>query len=400
MPTGGWGYDHFPLSMAYLRRRGKNCIGMTGKFHRSWGEFGAFKYKSALKYEAAQCLALDAGFCVGDQMHPCAALDSYTYESIGEANAYTREREAWRGGEYMAEAAIYSPHGGDGRTGLSRILFEEKILFDLIDEEEISNRYKLIFLCDDVALTDSEYTALKSYIAKGGKLIAMGKNGTHNGDTAFELGCIYQGEDGETPCFIAAEYPLKHADGMAFVAYEAAYCIQPTGKVLAKKLSPYFTRRGNRFCSHLHTPYDPDKISAAITEGADGIYIASNLFAQYANDGSLTAKQLIAPLIDRLLGERTVITDLPTSGKAALYQKDGKMICHLWYANTMKRGDGVEIVEDVVTLSSVHVSIACGHIPCEVVLQPSNERLDFDYKDGRVYFTIKDFNCYQIVVIS
>ena len=400
LPTGGWGYDHVPLSMAYLRRQGKNCIGMTGKFHRSWGEFGAFKYKEALKYEAAQCLALDAGFCVGDQMHPNAFVDSYTYESIGYANAYIKEREAWRGGEYIAEAAMYSPKGGDGRIGLSRILFEEKILFDLIDEKEISNRYKVIFLCDDEELTDSEYKALKEYVAKGGKLMAMGRNITYKGATAFDLGAVYQGEDKETPCYIQANYTLQYADGMALVAYEKSYNVEVTGKVLANKLSPYFTRRGLRFCSHQHTPYDLDKKSAAITEGADGIYLASNLFTQYAKDGSLTARQLIAPLLDRLLGERTVITSLPTSGKAALYHKDGKTICHLWYANTIKRGNGVEIVEDIVTLSKVSVSIKCENAPKEVLLQPTGEKVAFVYENGRVSFDIKDFNCYQIIELA
>ena len=229
--------------------------------------------------------------------------------------------------------------------------------------------------------------------------MAMGRNVTFNGKTAFDLGCIYQGEDKETPCYIRADYKLKYADGMAFVAYEKSYNVEATGKVLAKKLSPYFTRRGIRFCSHMHTPYDPDYTSVAITEGKDGIYIASDLFAQYANDGSLTAKQLIAPLLDRLLGERTVTTDLPTSGKVAMYNKDGKTICHLWYANTMKRGDGVEIVEDIVTLSKVNVSIKCDKKPAQVVLQPSNQKLDFTYADGRISFEIKDFNCYEIVEI-
>jgi hypothetical protein len=186
---------------------------------------------------------------------------------------------------------------------------------------------------------------------------------------------------------------------MALVAYEKAYKIEATGKVLAKKLSPYFTRRGIRYCSHAHTPYDPEKVSAGITEGKDGIYIASDLFSQYAKDGSLTARQLVAPLLDMLLGERTVITDLPTSGKAALYNKDGKTVCHLWYANTMKRGDGVEIVEDIVTLSKVTTSVKCPAKPSKVVLQPANQELNFEYKDGRVFFEIKDFNCYEIVEI-
>ena len=70
----------------------------------------------------------------------------------------------------------------------------------------------------------------------------------------------------------------------------------------------------------------------------------------------------------------------------------------MWYANTIKRGDGVEIVEEIVTLSKVTTSIKCEK-PNKVVLQPANQELNFEYKDGRVSFEIKDFNCYEIVEI-
>ena len=397
LPTAVWGYDHFPLTMACIRRKGKNCIGMTGKFHRGWGEFGAYKYKDALRYEACQCLALDAGFCVGDQLHPSGAVDSYTYENIGAANAYTKAREPWRGGKYLAEAALYSPKGGNGRTGISRILFEEKILFDLIEESEISNAYKVIILADDQPLTDSEYEKLQAFVQKGGKLLAMGQNALYNGKEAFDLGFAFVGEDKEIPCYLRANYELKYADKMALVAYEKAYNITATGEVLAEKLSPYFTREGRRFCSHLHTPYDPEKKGVGITAGKDGVYLASDLFSQYAVDGSLTPRQLIAPLLTRLLGERTIVTNLPASGKVALYEKNGNTVCHLLYANTVKRGDGVEIIEDIVTLAKVSVSIKTEKPPKKVVLQPTGEELAFTYEGGRVAFTVENFNCYQIV---
>jgi len=399
LPTSFWGYDHFPLSMSYIRRKGKNCIGMTGKFHRGWGEFGAYKYKNALKYEAAQCLAFNAGFSVGDQLHPSGEMDSYTYENIGEANAYTKERELWRGGECVAEVALYSPVGGNGRNGAARILFEEKILFDLIDEEEISNKYKFIVLSDDRELTETEYYAFRTYVKNGGRVIAMGRNILFNGKTAFDVGCEYIKEDMETPCYLRANYNLKFADKMALVAYQKAYNVKATGEVLATKISPYFTREGARFCSHLHTPYDEEKQSVGITKGSEGIYLASDLFSQYAIDGSLTAKQLISPLFDLLLEERIVITNLPSSGKVVVYKKNGNMISHLLYANTMKRGDGVEIIEDIVTLSEVNVSLKLECAPKKMVLQPSGTDLPFIYEAGRVIFTVPYFNCYEIIEI-
>lgn len=35
LPTGGWGYDHFPLSARYAQTLGMEFLGMTGKFHTS-----------------------------------------------------------------------------------------------------------------------------------------------------------------------------------------------------------------------------------------------------------------------------------------------------------------------------------------------------------------------------
>src|SRR5690606_10086729 len=40
LPTGGWGYDHFPSGARYAAFLGLDTVSHTGKFHTSWGEFG------------------------------------------------------------------------------------------------------------------------------------------------------------------------------------------------------------------------------------------------------------------------------------------------------------------------------------------------------------------------
>lgn len=44
LPTGGWGYDHYPMSAKYVATLGMDFLGMTGKFHTSWGNSGGFKH--------------------------------------------------------------------------------------------------------------------------------------------------------------------------------------------------------------------------------------------------------------------------------------------------------------------------------------------------------------------
>jgi hypothetical protein len=36
LPSGGWGYMYFPVTMHYARTLGLECLGQTGKFHTSW----------------------------------------------------------------------------------------------------------------------------------------------------------------------------------------------------------------------------------------------------------------------------------------------------------------------------------------------------------------------------
>ena len=395
LPTGGWGYDHFPMMMSYIRRAGKNCIGMTGKFHRTWGEFGGYKYKEALRYEAALNLTFGAGMSVGDQMHPAGKLDDYTYEMIGETMAFMKEREAFVGGKYLPELAMFTPKEDSGRIGASRILFEEKYLFDVIDEYELENGYPLIVVAQDIALTDKVIASLKAHIAQGGKVLAVGKSAKSLQENGVDLGFENMEEDTLTPAYFMANYPVKTAQNTPLVVYGNVYNMQATGEVLITKLSPYFRRDEEKFCSHKQTPCDYEKVSPAATQGKDGIAIGADLFAMYDTDGSMTAKVLLAPLVEKLLGEKRIQTTLPATGKVSLYEKEGSLVMHLCYANIIARG-GTEVIEDIVTLSSVKVALKADK-PSKVKLQPQNQDLPFSYADGKVCFEIKDFNCYAAV---
>jgi len=395
LPTGGWGYDHFPMMMSYIRRFDKNCIGMTGKFHREWGEFGGYKYKEALRYEAALNLTFGAGMSVGDQMHPCGKLDAYTYEMVGETMQFMREREPFIGGKYEAELALFTPKE-DGRTGAARILFEGKYLFDVIDEYELENGYPLIVVAQDIELSSSMIAALKAHVQKGGKILAIGRAAKSLIENGVDLGGKVLGEDTLRPAYLTAAY-MKTANNTPLVVYEKSYQMEATGEVLAQKLLPYFSREGERFCSHKQTPCNYANISPAITEGKDGIAVGADLFVLYEKDGGMTAKILLTPLVERLLGEKRITTTLPASGKVALYKKDGKHVLHLCYANIIARGR-TEVVEDIVTLSSVAVEVRVPQ-PKKIVLQPQNQELPFTYENGKAKFAIKDFNCYAAVEI-
>ena len=126
LPTAGWGYDHFPLSAAYVRSlKNTEFLGMTGKFHQGWGEFGGYKHPNALIYETALSVANGAGCSIGDQMHNLAEMNPATYNLIGKAYSLIEEREPWLNGAVnVADIAVLSAAVADFRP---EVVADQKI---------------------------------------------------------------------------------------------------------------------------------------------------------------------------------------------------------------------------------------------------------------------------------
>ncbi len=138
-----------------------------------------------------------------------------------------------------------------------------------------------------------------------------------------------------------------------------------------------------------------------MTEGQDGIYIAWDIFNDYAVSGEIHLKQITVFALDRLLGERkTLITNLPAQGVATLMEQNSRQICHLLYASPVKRGNGVEIIEDILPVYNVSVSIRTDKNISRVYLAPQMEEIPFTYENGRVTAQIKKLECHQMAVFE
>jgi hypothetical protein len=94
LPGGEWGYLHFPATIRYARTLGLECVGMTGKFHTSWGDFHSFKNLQALRYECLRMLTHGAKCMIGDQLHPDGRIDSFVTNLFNEKGAPGRAKSA------------------------------------------------------------------------------------------------------------------------------------------------------------------------------------------------------------------------------------------------------------------------------------------------------------------
>ena len=419
LPTGGWGYDHFPLSARYVQTLGLEYLGMTGKFHTSWGEFGGYKHPNALRYETALSLANGAKCSIGDQLHPEGWMDEATYSLIGAAYAEVEAKEAWCDRvTSVADVALLSLESatstfGEGQTakttrsdsGAVRILLEGKILFDVVDKEGDFHKYKVIILPDEIVIDPDLLQKLQTFIAGGGKVLATGKSGLNQSEKEFALdfGVKWISENPYLPDYFHPHFPLNSLGEASFVMYSQGQRIELDGGTeLGHREDPYFNRDVFTFCSHRHTPSSLRQGGPGMVEGKHGIYIAWKVFEDYATTGSLILKEMVLYALNRLLPEKTLETSLPAQGIVTLQEQaeEKRLVNHLLYASPVRRGERIEVIEDIIPLYDVKVKVRTSRRVNRVYLAPQMQELAFEREGNAIMYTVPKVECHQMVVLS
>ncbi|MCL2157994.1 MAG: beta-galactosidase trimerization domain-containing protein [Oscillospiraceae bacterium] len=416
LPTGGWGYDHFPMSARYVQGLGLEFLGMTGKFHTTWGEFGGFKHPNALKYEVALSVANGAKCSIGDQMHPEGFLDPSTYALIGAAYAEVEKIEQYCDDvESVADIALFGDDfyaarfGGNYKksfVGASRMLLEGKYLFDIVDQESELEKYKLVVLPDCIRIDDKLKAKLDEFAKNGGKILASGLSGTDAKENqfAFDFGAEFLGKGEYRPCYFRPEFKPGELGQADFVLYGETYEIKDFGgEILGWRRDPYFNRDTFSFSSHQHTPQIPKDAAPAMTTGKDGIYIASAIFEDYATKGSLICKEIAKYALDALLGDKKTFVSNLCSGAVATLMKQpqkGRYINHLLYAAPTKRGEGIEVIEDLVPLYDIKVELLVSEKIKKVYDAKTGGEIEFGQEGEKISFAVDELNCHKAVVLE
>ena len=411
LPTGGWGYDHFPLSAAYVRSlKNKDYLGMTGKFHQSWGEFGGFKHPNALIYETALSVANGAGCSIGDQMHPLGEMNMATYNLIGKAYSLVEEKEPWlEGAVNVADIAVLSAESVTGKRdhkadfGANRMLLENNYIYNFIDSTMDFSEYKMLILPDIGGFSDETIEKIKAYAENGGKIIASGEALINNGKFFLDIGAEYKGKNDYSPTYFIPRFETVNGT-TEYVMRCNSYKFDATDcEVAAYMQNPYFNRTAEHFCSHAHAPNKPEENFPAIAIKNNIAYIGWDIFAAYATYGHLCFKEIFAYVAKKLMdNEATVTASIPDRAVVTYtrQEKEKRNILHLLFAHTTVRGTNTEVIEDTVPLYNVECTVKYDSAPSKVYLAPSGKNLDFEYSDGKVRFTVPEVNIHQMAVIE
>ena len=411
LPTGGWGYDHFPMSAAYARVLGREFLGMTGKFHKFWGEFGGYKHPNALIYETSLSLANGAKCSIGDQLHPLGKFDEATYKLIGKAYAEVEKKEPWcHDVTAVADIAVYTTYAEENQDkcpdiGANRMLLEDHYLYNIIDNECDFSDYKVIIFPDCVEFDKELSEKTNAYLEKGGKIMLSGKSGlTERGEFFRDFGVKFGGENPMNNTYFVPTYDMKPNGIAPYLMYTHGYFINTDSRAetVGFMQNAYFNRSFRHFCSHTTTPNEPESFMPGAVISGGIAYIAWNIFGEYGEHGAYHNRRIVCDMLDRLLGkEKTLETNLGSNGIVTLMEQkcENRYVNHLLYAVTKKRGR-IEVIEDAPVTVGTEVTVRMESKPKRVYIAPENRDIPFSYQNGILSYSVDSFVLHTMVVID
>ncbi|MCE9614928.1 MAG: hypothetical protein K8T26_11665 [Lentisphaerae bacterium] len=421
LPTTWGGYNKFPLRARFFARTAQKYIAMSGKFHTSWGEFGGFKHPDAMRFEAAAMIAFGARCNFGDQLHPSGEMDLATYKNVGEAFRYVQQIEGF-GLDGRSRASLGLWWGNDTATssgqfamepnhqGVSEMLLENQIDFEVVDEGDDLSRFAAIILAGAACLGEAQVKALDAYRRQGGKLLVLGEAGLDAATRSrfvLDVGATYVGPANFRQDYLLVRGKLaKHLVASPFVNHGSgirARLTKATG--LAAIREPYFDRTYGAYSSHMNTPF---QLQDAPHPGAwalkDLVYLAHPVGYLYTTEGArlhreyfLNALRLVYPAQKQVL----LAAPLPSGARVALvHQPAQKRYCaHLLYGPPTPRGR-CQIIEDLVPLYDTPVTLRVPETIKVVRLPLSKKRLKAARRGRAVSVTVPRFACHEVVVFE
>ncbi|MGL5753552.1 MAG: beta-galactosidase trimerization domain-containing protein, partial [Paraclostridium sp.] len=413
LPSGGWGYDHFPTTVRFVRLLGRDILGMTGKFHTYWGDFHSLKNQAALEFECFNMLAQGTKCSIGDQLHPNGVLSKNTYDLIGKVYSSVKEKEEYlKNIKVVSEIGLLTPEGLNKEKGTSqaligavRMLQELSYQFDIVDMNIDFNNYKLIIVPDTIKGNYKLSKKLEKYVSDGGKVIGV-YDALDLGEDIDFFGNNRLGKSKYDRDFIIPNNIIgKNLPKEEFVMYLGKIDVRcKHSENLLDSIKPYFNRgEDGKFCSHQHAPSSKEVGYPAVTKYKNRIYFAHPIFSIYRKNTSKWCKEIMKDAIGVLLESKLVNHNGPSTVLTTL-QKDldsNGYILHILHYITEKRSQDIYTIEDIISLYDVKFELSIEDIKIES-LRKYDEYNNIEFiKEGNVVkFQLDKINGHEMIIIK
>jgi Hypothetical glycosyl hydrolase 6 len=407
LPTTWGGYDKLPLEAKYHLQNGSAIVAMSGKFHKSWGEFGGFKNADAIKYEAAAMISNGAACNFGDQLHPSGEMDMETYRNIGKAYEYVEKIEKYGlGGKPVSKLGVWLTLNTKADLGIVNILLETHKDFVVASEQNL-NQLELLIIPSQSCLIDEQAKKINDWVKRGGKLIVFGEGAMDKDHKRFilDVGADYISPSEYQFDFTVVKPELgKEVVSTPFLNYEGATRVKMTsGKMLAAVREPYFNRTYEKYSGHRATPYQlEDSQYSAVVQNGNVIWFAHKLDQMYYTSAVRLHRQLVENAID-LLYEKPLLAvkNLPSCGRVSFLkqEKENRYVAHLLYAPALQRGE-VMVIEDLLPVPGVEIEVNVPEKVKKIYQIPDGKKVDFSRKGNNLIIKVPTFTMHTAIVLE
>ncbi len=431
LPTSGgaWGYLHYPITSRQARTYGKEIIGMTGRFHKSWADFGGLKTFDQLDYECGTILAAGGRICVGDQLHPLGVLDPAVYRLIGKSFERVEKLEPWLyEAKPAAEIAILMlGNAGEAAVGVgayshdvegaAQMLLECGLQFDMIDLAADLSLYPALILPDQVVLDEAGRVKLEGYLANGGRLILSGTAALDPSTGKFQLPQIPIEEifpAPTQPSYLRPDEVLAAGSELAadydYVFYEPAYQVRATTgtECHGEMKRALFNRTYEHFTSHQHAPVGESLGSPLTVCKGNILYFAAPLFSAYRQHDYWAYRALFQNAVRDFLSPAQIVPAAPGWVEFAVHTQKAddthpdRQIVHVVAYHPRRSMQSIPHVNQSWNTSglSFRLKINTGRVPQRAYLAPEREPLSFTIEDGYIQVELPPIGSHAVVVVE
>jgi hypothetical protein len=340
-------------------------------------------------------------------------LEPAVYHRIGEVYAEVERREPWCvNSQPLPEIGVLTANVGEAEASINEsdrgalhVLEQLKHQFQFIDAGSDLSPYTVVILPDAAPVDARLAEKLRAYLATGGRLLVTDGAGLDEtaGDFALarEMGVHYAGPAAFAPDYLVLEpeltdeiEPMHHVCELP----GTRVTVEPGVQVLARSGAPYFNRTWQHFCSHQYTPMDRPSDEPVIVQNGNVLYVARPLFREYAKSSRRVHKQVLANCLKRLLPQpRVGAHNLPSTAIVTVRQQGSDLVVHVLHYVHQRRGQTLDVIEDVLPLHDVTISIRATQRPSAVQLVPERQPVEWTWQAGYVHFSVPCINGYQIV---
>ena len=406
---GGQGYDYFQPQMAYSRGLHDKVIYMTGRFQKSWGDFGGFKGKASLEYDVWDALSNAAEVSVGDHQHPAYGLSRHIYKTIGEIYEKVEAYEPWtEGAKYVSEIGVLTPPVGTMNSslkGASRMLGELKYDYDIINENMDFSKYELLILPDDILITPVLEEKLRKHLQAGRGIISSGFSGLNENKSGFALKEWNLGFDGIDKSN-ASYFRMKSCSDevlgdMSWSMYSHGILVMPHSdtEVIAEYIKPYFNRHFDGERGFWYVPPEKADLHAAAARCGNIYHICFRIFDAYYTGAMAAHKHLVRQMIEKLMPRPLFKTEgIPSTARVTLTENENNYILHVKVTYPEVRGE-VDIIEEHQSLPAGTVIKLRGSFN-KASITPDMESLPVSVRDGYTEIVLPQVDGYMMIAVD